>query len=162
MKKRRKIKRRKADSCSAEKKLRLLDEHDARGYVRDLEYLARLSFLSDSTRSWIEVKMYELREKANVYEHLLGEQLLRMNIDFVHQAPFVFRPKSIYFCDFYLPSKRVVIEVDGIYHKSPEMLSKDLQRDENFKSIGIRVIRIANEETRDKERLPVILGELLK
>lgn len=142
-------------------RMRKLDEYDTRGYVRDLEYLGRLSFLKEGTLAWIEARMYELRERANYFEHCLGEMLIKHGVDFIHQAPFVFRPKTIYFGDFYIPEKRVLIEVDGIYHKSSYMLAKDSERDANFRSVGIKVIRIANEETRDAERLWLRLSCLL-
>lgn len=106
--------------------------------------------------------MYELREKANCYEHKMGEILIESGIDFIHQAPFVFRPKTIYFCDFYIPSHRIVIEIDGIYHNSAVQSMKDTERDFNFKSIGIRVVRIANEETNDKEKLKLRLSQYIK
>lgn len=141
------------------KRLRILDEHDTKGYFKDLAYLGRLSFLSQSTRDWIEVTMYELREKANDYEHLMGEFLINNKIEFIHQAPFVFRPRTIYFCDFFLPKQRIVIEIDGIYHKGEEQMKKDAQRDYAFKSIGIRVIRVFNEETKDFENLKLRLSE---
>ena len=144
------------------KKLRLLDEYDIRGYYRDLEYLGRLSYISEGTRSWIESRMYELRESANVYEHIIGELLLKNGVEFVHQAPFVFRPRTIYFCDFYLPNERVVIEVDGTYHSASDMLKKDSERDNNFKSIGVKVVRINNCETGDLKMLSLRLSEYIK
>ena len=144
------------------KKMRLLDEYDTKCYFKDLEYLGRLSYISESTRAWIESRMYELREKANVYEHKIGELLIANKIDFIHQAPFVFRPKTIYFTDFYLPKHRIVIEVDGTYHNSQTMLRKDGDRDFNFKSIGIRVIRVNNLETGDLKMLALRLSEHIK
>ena len=105
--------------------------------------------------------MYELRESANKYERGFGELLINNNIEFVHQAPFVFRPNNIYFCDFYLPLYRIAIEIDGIYHNSPFQTEKDSERDANFKSIGIRVLRIANEEVNDKHRLLLRLCEFI-
>lgn len=144
------------------KKMRLLDEYDTKGYFTDLEYLGRLSYISESTRAWIESRMYELREKANIYEHKMGELLISKNIDFIHQAPFVFRPKTIYFVDFYLPKHRIVIEVDGTYHDSSFMLRKDSERDNNFKSVGIRVIRVNNLETGDLKMLALRLSEHIR
>lgn len=144
------------------KKTRLLDEYDTKGYFKDLEYLGRISYISESTRAWIEARMYELREKANVYEHKVGELLINNGIDFIHQAPFVFRPKTIYFVDFYLPKQRIVIEVDGNYHDSRTMRHKDSDRDYNFKSIGIRVIRVSNGETGDLKMLALRLSEYIK
>lgn len=143
------------------RRMRKLDEYDTRGYYRDLEYLGRLSWLPESTRSWIEARMYELRESANGYEYLLGDWLIGKKVAFIHQAPFVFRPRTIYFCDFYLPDYRLVIEVDGIYHNDDVQFAKDRERDANFRSIGIRVVRVANGELGDTEMLALRLKEYI-
>ena len=158
----RKADKKKAKAIKKAAKLRALDKHDTEGYFKDLEYLGRLSFVPEGTRSWIEVTMYSLREKANVYEHSLGELLIKKKVNFIHQAPFVFRPKKIYFTDFYLPDYRIVIEVDGVYHNGKDMVSRDAERDYNFKSIGIRVVRVMNEETKDPEHLSLRLAQYIK
>ena len=149
-------------SAREKTKIRELDRYDALGYERDLEYLGRLSFLSEGTRAWIEARMYELREKANVYEHRLGGFLMERKVEFIHQAPFVFRPRTIYFCDFYIPSLRIAVEVDGNYHDGPEMRARDAERDANFRSVGIRVVRVANAETLDTKMLAMRLSQYLK
>jgi very-short-patch-repair endonuclease len=81
---------------------------------------------------------------------------------FIHQAPFVFRPRTIYFCDFYLPDHKLVIEVDGIYHNGDVQFTKDKERDANLRSIGMRVVRIANEELGDPRLLALRLGEYIR
>lgn len=144
------------------KNIRALDKHDIGGYYQDLEYIGRLSFIPEWKRSWIEVTMHELREKANIYEHAMGELLINKNIGFIHQAPFVFRPQKIYFADFYLPKYRIVIEVDGMYHNGNDMLVRDSERDYNFKSIGIRVIRVSNAETNNPKILALRLSQYIK
>lgn len=142
-------------------KFRVLDEYDMRNYARDLEYLARLSFLRESTRAWIEARMYELRDSSNRYEQFMGQLLMKKGIDFIHQAPFVFRPNKIYFCDFYLPECRTVVEVDGVYHQGDMQFAKDAERDANFRSVGILVFRVANAETMDTKRLSARLDDFL-
>lgn len=146
----------------AKQRMRLLDEYDARGYYRDMQYLGRLSWLPMGTRQWIEARMYELRGCANRYEHLLGEFLIEKKIAFIHQAPFVFRPRTIYFCDFFLPDYRLVVEVDGVYHNGDVQFTKDRERDANLRSIGMRVVRIANEELGDTRLLALRLGEYIR
>lgn len=160
--KKKKVEIQKIRAAKKAAKLRALDKHDTEGYFKDLEYIGRLSFVPEGTRSWIEVTMYSLRERANIYEHALGELLIKKKVDFIHQAPFVFRPKKIYFAGFYLPSYRIVVEVDGVYHNGNEMVSRDAERDHNFKSIGIRVVRVANEETKDPAHLSLRLAQFIK
>lgn len=52
----------------------------------------------------------------------------------------------IYFLDFYIRAMHVAIEVDGGYHGSIEQSAKDRERDANLASIGIKTIRIKNEQ----------------
>lgn len=141
--------------------MRALDLHNIEGYYDDLKYIGRLGGISESTRDWIETTMYELRGKANVYECRLGELLMAKNIKFIHQAPFVFMPMKIHFVDFYLPEYRMVLEVDGNYHDSSLQIAKDQERDQRFKDIGIRVVRVENEETRSPDILSLRLSQFL-
>lgn len=148
------------------KKMKLLDRYDTEGYYRDLEYLAKLSYLPQGTRDWIESRMYELREQANTYEHKVGELLINKGVTFIHQAPFVFRsgyakPK-IYFCDFYLPDYRLVLEVDGMSHLYSGQRVIDARRDKDFKGVGIPTVRIGNEETGDPKLLGLRLSQYVK
>lgn len=145
----------------SQKKSSALDDHNAREYYKDLEYLGRLSFISQGTRDWIEARMYELRASANIYEITFAEFLMKEGVDFIHQAPFVFIPRTIYFCDFYLPKERISIEIDGVYHNTQTQSKKDEERDANFKSIGIRVIRVSNSEVRS-EKMKLRLSEYIK
>ncbi|CAN5659677.1 hypothetical protein BH10BAC5_BH10BAC5_25100 [soil metagenome] len=51
-----------------------------------------------------------------------------------------------YIVDFYCPSKKLVIELDGDSHTEKEAIEYDKIRTEFFCSKGIKVIRFANEE----------------
>ena len=53
-----------------------------------------------------------------------------------------------YIVDFYIAEKKIVIEVDGIQHNSPEHQESDRQRDEALASWGITVLRYSNESIR--------------
>jgi len=59
-----------------------------------------------------------------------------------------YRQKTISSCivDFYCPKARLVIELDGGQHYSPEGKEKDRTRDEYMKSIGLRVLRFSDRE----------------
>ena len=81
MRKRKKFNARKTKKVEKKESLRELDRHDTEGYFRDLEYIGRLSFLSASTRDWIETTMFELRDKSNIYENIMGELLIKKNVN---------------------------------------------------------------------------------
>lgn len=144
-----------------QEKARLLDEYNAKNYYSDIEYIGKLA-IPEYRKDWIEMTMYELRDKANIYERNLGELLVKKGIKFIHQAPFVFYGKKIYFADFYLPEYRMIVEVDGMYHSGDKQFTYDKERDENFRSIKIKTLRLANAETKDETRMALRLSQYIK
>ena len=48
--------------------------------------------------------------------------------------------------DFYCPKAKLVIELDGGQHYSPEGKAKDRARDAYMKGIGLRVLRFSDKE----------------
>ena len=71
--------------------------------------------------------------------------------DFLKRLPYnVRRQHNIenYIVDFYIAEKKVVIEVDGAQHYTPEHKEADEQRDHALASWGIRVLRYSNESIR--------------
>jgi very-short-patch-repair endonuclease len=61
-----------------------------------------------------------------------------------------------YIADFYCPSEKLIIELDGNHHFSPEGIEKDRERDEYLKELGIKVLRFENKEVLNN------LSEVLK
>ena len=50
-----------------------------------------------------------------------------------------------YIVDFYIASKKIAIEIDGIQHSTEENLKADKIRDDALSSWGITVLRYSNE-----------------
>ena len=48
--------------------------------------------------------------------------------------------------DFYCPSLRMAIELDGAVHDTTKQLQWDAERDASLERRGIRVVRVRNEE----------------
>ncbi|MBI4599092.1 endonuclease domain-containing protein [Candidatus Uhrbacteria bacterium] len=51
-----------------------------------------------------------------------------------------------YIVDFYCPDLRLVIELDGNVHGTPEAEAYDQRRSEYLASVGLQVIRFANTD----------------
>jgi len=67
--------------------------------------------------------------------------------DFLKKIPItVNRQKNIgnYIVDFFIASKRVVIEIDGLQHNLNENKEADVKRDTDFRNLGITVLRYTN------------------
>ena len=73
--------------------------------------------------------------------------------DLLKRLPFtVKRQHNIenYIVDFYIAEKKIVIELDGVQHFSPEHRSSDQQRDKNLAAWGIKVLRYSNDKVRNE------------
>ena len=71
--------------------------------------------------------------------------------EFLKLLPFtVKRQHNIenFIVDFYIASKKLVIEIDGDQHGFLEQLQKDKKREEELSNWGINVIRYTNNDIR--------------
>ncbi len=69
--------------------------------------------------------------------------------DFLKKLPCtVNRQKNIgnFIVDFFIASKRIVIEIDGLQHKLKENVEADSARDEELQRLGITVLRYSNAD----------------
>ena len=84
-----------------------------------------------------------LRNNATPQETLLWSKLKNSQIGFKFR-----RQHSIsgYIADFYCPSKKLIIEIDGSQHFTKENTDYDTKRTKFFEGLGIRVIRFDNGE----------------
>ena len=68
--------------------------------------------------------------------------------DFLKKLPFtVNRQKNIgnFIVDFYIASKNIAIEIDGLQHEMSENNEKDNERDFELSKLGIKVLRYTNK-----------------
>jgi cyclase len=73
-----------------------------------------------------------------LWGHLKGSQL---GAKFRRQHPL-----SIYIADFYCHQHKLVIELDGSIHNEPDIAKRDIERQNNLVSDGIKVLRFKNDE----------------
>jgi very-short-patch-repair endonuclease len=74
-----------------------------------------------------------------LWEKLRGKQLKGYQF---------YRQKTIgnYIVNFYCPKAKLVIELDGGQHYSPDGKAKDRARDGYMKGIGLRVLRFSDKK----------------
>ena len=84
----------------------------------------------------------EMRKNATPQENKLWYRFLRN-----YSYPFT-RQKIIdgYIVDFFCPSKKLVIEIDGSQHYTEEGIEYDRIRTDLLMSFGLHVMRFKNEE----------------
>ena len=107
----------------------------------------------------------ELRKNMTPEEKKLWYQFLK-------RLPItVNRQKNIgnYIVDFYIASKGLVIEIDGIQHSEPEAYQADRKRDSELFNLGITVVRYKNSDINKRfnrvcddllNRLDIKIGDL--
>ena len=83
--------------------------------------------------------------------------------DFLRRLPLnVRRQHNIesYIVDFYIAEKKIVIELDGRQHLSPEHKQADEQRDRDLASWNITVLRYSNDSARNN--FTAVTAEILR
>lgn len=90
----------------------------------------------------LKQKRKDLRNNATPAEVLLWRCLKRSQLGYKFR-----RQHSIgfYILDFYCPTKRLAIELDGAHHFTPEGVISDRKRDSVLKEQGITVLRFENK-----------------
>ena len=133
------------------------------------------SFTSTLHTSEGSIKPYkeESREEpkentAERYKHILevnatyAERLLKTfltgKIDFEFQKIIYTDNKHFFIADFYIPSKNLIIELDGEYHDNIKQQDKDIWRTKLLNSLGYRVIRFKNKQIIESRDLSWILN----
>lgn len=90
----------------------------------------------------------KMRRSPTVAERILWEHFKKRGIGCrVRRQVVMFG----WIVDFYCPSKKLIIEVDGEYHNNPEQRKKDEYRDQIFLSKGIKTLRFSNAEVFTKK-----------
>ena len=86
----------------------------------------------------------ELRKNMTPAERKLWQYLRQLPVRILRQ-----RPIDHFIVDFYCPSRKIVIEVDGESHNSPEVIARDQERTQHLEGHGLTVIRITNQAIAD-------------
>ena len=97
----------------------------------------------------------ELRNNSTPQEIILWQQLKRSGLGYKFR-----RQHSIgsYIVDFYCPSKKIVVEVDGSQHGEADTKDYDQTRKEYLNNLGYTVIRFWNNEI--NTNLPGVLDKI--
>ena len=106
--------------------------------------------------SWPEKRRraIELRRTATAAEELAWRFLRRNRID-----GFYFRRQHVidgFIVDFFCAQLRLVIELDGAVHDTPEAIAYDTARDRHLASRGLIIIRIPNKDVSRTRFLEVV------
>ncbi|BFU59595.1 MULTISPECIES: endonuclease domain-containing protein [Rodentibacter] len=102
-----------------------------------------------------------LRHNMTEAEQLLWQRIRHKQLCSLQ----VYRQKPLlnYIVDFYCPKAKLVIELDGSQHNQPDQREKDILRDQELASLGIKVLRFPNSMIfNDLEKVIEILEKEIK
>ena len=110
--------------------------------------------------------------KENIAEHY--KHILEVNATYAERVLYSFltgkidfefqkiiytdNKKHFFIADFYIPSKNLIIELDGEYHDNIKQQDKDIWRTRILKSLGYKVIRFKNKQITESRDLSWILN----
>ncbi len=113
--------------------------------------------MRDKNKSITELAR-ELRNNPTPSERKLWSMLRKRRLGgykFLRQKPIIYRQRNnkafFFIADFYCAELQLVIEVDGKYHNRQKEYDKN--RDLVIRELGIKVLRIDNEELKNLDRV---------
>lgn len=112
---------------------------------------------------WCAEHQRSLKSEATETE-IIMKRLLRniKGITFTFQKPFIVCDK-VFYADFYIPSSRTIIEIDGGYHSTQSQILKDTKRTAYLNSVGVKVVRLTDKEVlNDDIKIYEILAPLVQ
>ena len=111
--------------------------------------------------------MYPHNKNLTEYAQELRKDMTREERDlwykFLRYFPIVVKKQYVinnYIVDFFIPHKKIAIEIDGSQHYEPEARAADRVWDEELMRYGIRVLRYTNFDV--QKRLEGVASDILK
>ncbi len=108
------------------------------------------------SRKYLESYRKSLRNNATPAERFLWKHLKNKQLD----GKRFLRQHSIlnYIVDFYCPSEKLIVELDGQVHYNEEAQAYDIKRTKELEKLGFTIIRFENKMVFDL--LPSVLIEI--
>ena len=106
----------------------------------------------------IELRKNMTRQELKLWEYLSASKINKFRFKSQH-------PIGIYIADFYCHRAKLVIEIDGGYHKQDDQTKYDRYRDDTMTEWGIKIIRFTNEDVENEiekvlEKINLQLSEI--
>ena len=108
-------------------------------------------------RKELEIRRRILRKNGTPAEAFLWKQLQKSQLN----GKKFRRQHSIknFIVDFYCPSEKLIVELDGEYHNEPGQVDYDMYRQEKIEELGFKILRFENKMVFDY--LPSVLKEIV-
>lgn len=101
---------------------------------------------------WIRQRRAELSANTSTAEKTAYRNIVSLGYRPVKQYP-VWTRRRIYFADLYIPSLRLIIEIDGGYHTTARQKRLDGNRSNGLWRLGYHVVRLTNHDARSISKI---------
>lgn len=101
---------------------------------------------------WIRQRRAELLSKSSDAERAAFKNLVRLGFKPARQYP-VWTKRRMYFADLYIPSLKLIVEIDGGYHYTARQKRLDGNRSSDLWRLGYHVVRLSNRDARDISKI---------
>lgn len=112
---------------------------------------------------WIRQRHAELLSKSSDAEKAAFKNLVCLGFKPVRQYP-VWTKRRMYFADLYIPSLKLIIEIDGGYHYTARQKRLDGNRSSGLWRLGYHVVHLSNRDARDiskiKAKIIIVLRKI--
>lgn len=115
-----------------------------------------------------QIYKQELTKKATLAEKALAKALIESPLHDRYEFQYIIYDKKkgkiekFYIADFCFPDLKIIIELDGEYHFTPEQQKKDTQRTKDLKRLGYKVYRFSNSQILGSKNLQGLVQWIIK
>ena len=110
---------------------------------------------------FIQRRRAELFSKSTSAEKSVCRILDTLGIRYIRQYP-IKTPRKLFYADIYIPSMRLVIEVDGGYHFTDSQRRLDGNRSACIRVQGYSIYRIRNKDAYSPMRVKMLIKKHLR
>ena len=103
----------------------------------------------------------ELLSKSTSAEKAACNILSKIGIVYVKQFP-IWTGRKQYYADIYIPSLKLVLEIDGAYHFTQKQERLDENRSAGIRRLGYHVCRLSNKDARNPEKIKAKIKRYLE
>lgn len=104
------------------------------------------------SNKWIRQRRSDLAANASNAEIAAFRNLKHLDYSPIRQYP-IWTKRRIYFADLFIPSLKLIIEIDGGYHLTKKQRKLDNNRSNGLWRLGYHVVRLSNHDARNINKI---------
>ena len=113
------------------------------------------------TKALIRQIRCDLLSRTTDAERAAARNCKLLGYEIVQQQPIV-TGRKLYFADIYIPSVKLIVELDGGYHYTKDQKRKDGNRSSGIWRLGYHVVRLSNHDARDINKVRAKIDLVLR